>query len=162
MKKDNLFIFVLLSIFFIFKVNAWEEKDFEIFDAHDAIIKLKGPEATFYNVLEVEPNVSLDALNKAYRKISLKLHPDKTTDKKDRELFTQINIIIEILRDSNSRKRYDYFLKVGVPKWRGTGYYYSRYKPSIRFAGIAIIVGICVMQILLSWTNYYTKLYRIN
>ncbi|OUM61668.1 hypothetical protein PIROE2DRAFT_32618, partial [Piromyces sp. E2] len=143
-------------------VNAWEEKDFEIFDAHDAIIKLKGPEATFYNVLEVEPNASLDALNKAYRKISLKLHPDKTTDKKDRELFTQINIIIDILRDSNSRKRYDYFLKVGVPKWRGTGYYYSRYKPSITFAGIAIVVGICVMQILLSWTNYYTKLYRIN
>jgi len=46
---------------------------------------------------------------------------DKTTDKKDRELYTQINIIIDILRDKNSRKRYDYFLKVGVPKWRGTG-----------------------------------------
>lgn len=162
MKKYNIFIFLILSIIFICKVNAWEEKDFEIFDAHDAIIKLRGPEATFYNVLEVEPNASLDTLNKAYRKISLKLHPDKTTDKKDRELYTQINIIIDILRDSNSRKRYDYFLKVGVPKWRGTGYYYSRYKPSIKFAGIAIVVGICVMQIILSWTNYYTKLYRIN
>jgi len=46
---------------------------------------------------------------------------DKTTDKKDRELYTQINLIINILRDKNARKRYDYFLKVGVPKWRGTG-----------------------------------------
>jgi len=75
MKINNLFIFVLLSVLLIFKVKAWEEKDFEIFDAHDAIIKLKGPEATFYNVLEVEPNASLDTLNKAYRKVSLKLHP---------------------------------------------------------------------------------------
>lgn len=162
MKIKSLFILTLISFFFLCKVQAWEEKDFEIFDAHDAITKLLGPEATFYNVLNVEPNASLETLNKAYRKISLTLHPDKTTDKKDRELYTQINLIINILRDKNSRKRYDYFLKVGVPKWRGTGYYYSRYKPSIRFAGIAIVVGICAMQILLSWTNYYTKKYRIN
>jgi len=162
MKRNSILILVLLSLFFICNVFAWEEKDFEIFDAHDAITKLRGPDATFYNVLEVEPNASVDTLNKAYRKISLTLHPDKNTNKKDRELYTQINLIINILRDKNARKRYDYFLKVGVPKWRGTGYYYSRYKPSIKFAGIAIGVGICLMQILLSWTNYYTKKYRIN
>jgi len=162
MKINSFLILIIFFIIFLCKVQAWEEKDFEIFDAHDAITRLKGPDATFYNVLQVEPNASVDVLNKAYRKISLSLHPDKTTDKKDRELYTQINLIINILRDKNARKRYDYFLKVGVPKWRGTGYFFSRYKPSIRFAVIAIVSGICIMQILLSWTNYHTKKYRIN
>ena len=27
--------------------------------------------------------------------------------------------------------RYDFFYKNGVPKWRGTGYYYSRFRPGI-------------------------------
>lgn len=28
-------------------------------------------------------------------------------------------------------KRYDFFYKNGVPKWRGTGYYYSRFRPGL-------------------------------
>jgi hypothetical protein len=28
-------------------------------------------------------------------------------------------------------QRYDFFYKNGVPKWRGTGYYYSRYRPGL-------------------------------
>ena len=27
--------------------------------------------------------------------------------------------------------RYDFFYKNGVPRWRGTGYYYSRYRPGL-------------------------------
>lgn len=27
--------------------------------------------------------------------------------------------------------RYDFFYKNGVPKWRGTGYYYSRFRPGV-------------------------------
>jgi len=27
--------------------------------------------------------------------------------------------------------RYDFFYKNGVPKWRGTGYYYSRFRPGL-------------------------------
>lgn len=26
---------------------------------------------------------------------------------------------------------YDFFYKNGVPKWRGTGYYYSRFRPGL-------------------------------
>ena len=31
--------------------------------------------------------------------------------------------------------RYDFFYKNGVPKWRGTGYYYSRFRPGIGVRG---------------------------
>jgi len=75
MKINSFLILIIFFIIFLCKVQAWEEKDFEIFDAHDAITRLKGPDATFYNVLQVEPNASVDVLNKAYRKISLSLHP---------------------------------------------------------------------------------------
>lgn len=27
--------------------------------------------------------------------------------------------------------RYDFFYKNGVPKWRGTGYYYARFRPGV-------------------------------
>ena len=32
---------------------------------------------------------------------------------------------------SHERHRYDFFYKNGVPKWRGTGYYYSRFRPGL-------------------------------
>ena len=31
--------------------------------------------------------------------------------------------------------RYDFFYKNGVPKWRGTGYYYSRFRPGLGVSG---------------------------
>ncbi|KIW01331.1 hypothetical protein, variant [Verruconis gallopava] len=40
------------------------------------------------------------------------------------------------------RDRYDYFLKNGFPKWRGTGYYYSRYRPGTG----TVLVGLFVMM----------------
>lgn len=33
--------------------------------------------------------------------------------------------------------RYDFFYKNGVPAWRGTGYYYARYRPGI---GVRLVI----------------------
>lgn len=35
------------------------------------------------------------------------------------------------LRDDMYISSYDFFYKNGVPKWRGTGYYYSRFRPGL-------------------------------
>ena len=32
-------------------------------------------------------------------------------------------------------RSYDFFYKNGVPKWRGTGYYYSRFRPGLGVRG---------------------------
>lgn len=42
-----------------------------------------------------------------------------------------------------SRARYDHFLKNGFPKWKGTGYYYSRFRPGFGsvLMGLFIFVG---------------------
>lgn len=39
------------------------------------------------------------------------------------------------------RERYDYFLSNGFPKWRGTGYYYARFRPGL----LSVLVGLFVI-----------------
>lgn len=36
--------------------------------------------------------------------------------------------------------RYDHFYKNGVPRWRGTGYYYSRWRPGMT---VGIVDHVC-------------------
>ncbi|CAJ0767125.1 3651_t:CDS:10, partial [Entrophospora sp. SA101] len=57
--------------------------------------------------------------------------PDKNPDRDTKEKFSRLSSIGAILRNSESRERYNFFLKNGVPKWRGTGYYYSRHRPGL-------------------------------
>lgn len=45
--------------------------------------------------------------------------------------FARLGVIAAILRNGEKRKRYDFFYKNGVPKWRGTGYYYERFRPGL-------------------------------
>ncbi|KAL9131855.1 MAG: hypothetical protein Q9217_000301 [Psora testacea] len=46
------------------------------------------------------------------------------------ERYARLGIVTEILRGSG-RERYDFFLANGFPKWRGTGYYYARFRPGL-------------------------------
>ncbi|OCK82847.1 DNAJ domain-containing protein [Lepidopterella palustris CBS 459.81] len=44
--------------------------------------------------------------------------------------YQRLTVVVEILK-GESRERYDHFLKNGFPKWRGTGYYYARFRPGL-------------------------------
>ena len=50
--------------------------------------------------------------------------------KEANERYTRLPLVTAILRD-HRRERYDYFLRNGFPKWRGTGYYYARFRPGL-------------------------------
>ena len=50
--------------------------------------------------------------------------------KKASERYARLGVVTEILKGS-SRERYDYFLNNGFPSWRGTGYYYARFRPGL-------------------------------
>lgn len=115
--------------------------------------------------LGTRPSANQEEINKAYRKKSRLLHPDKVerafvaNASKDKsksqkqkgginvnkgpsrreidkvvkeatERSSRLNTVANILRGP-SRERYDHFLKNGFPKWKGTGYYYSRYRPGL-------------------------------
>ncbi|KAL1623589.1 hypothetical protein SLS56_008229 [Neofusicoccum ribis] len=166
----------LLLCVFASAVAAWTKEDHEIFRLRDEVVASEGPDATFYSFVGVSPSASQDEINKAYRKKSRQIHPDKarqaylqTYAKKDKpaaqkkpqsavrkqptakELrhfdkeasarFARLGVVANILRGPE-RERYDHFLKNGFPAWRGTGYYYSRFRPGLG----SVLFGLFVMM----------------
>ena len=171
---------LLLLAAFVAIAFAWSKEDHEIFRLNDEVQKSEGSNATFYSFLAIRPNAGPDEINKAYRKLSRTLHPDKARagwianynkpppvkktgakptvhvqkDKKPSQSeikkfnkeasarFERLSLVTNVLRGPE-RDRYDHFLKNGFPAWRGTGYYYERYRPGLWsvLAGLFIFIG---------------------
>lgn len=121
---------------------------------------------TFYEFLGVTPSATQDEINKAYRKKSKSLHPDKirqqltaertraqrdakknkksgvhvskpptkseikAAQKAASDRQARLSIVANVLRGPG-RERYDHFMANGFPVWKGTNYYYSRYRPGL-------------------------------
>jgi curved DNA-binding protein len=61
----------------------------------------------YYQTLGVERSVSREEIQKAYRKLARKYHPDINKDKDAEEKFKQINEAYEVLKNPEKRKKYD-------------------------------------------------------
>jgi curved DNA-binding protein len=69
----------------------------------------------YYKILGVEKNTGPDEIDKAYKKMARKYHPDLNQgDKKSEERFKDINEAHEVLKDPQKRKLYD---QLG-PNWQ--------------------------------------------
>uniref|UniRef100_A0A0W0FK88 J domain-containing protein n=1 Tax=Moniliophthora roreri TaxID=221103 RepID=A0A0W0FK88_MONRR len=155
-------VFGLLALL-VTLASAWEKEDHEIFDLVSAVEASEGKGTTFYSWLDVPPTASTAEIARAYRKLSMQLHPDKNPGKKKvHERFARLGVIATILRNPESRKRYDFFYKNGVPKWRGTGYYYSRFRPGLGTVILFLIVLTSGLQYLVQRMNYKRDLARIE
>ncbi|KAL8695519.1 MAG: hypothetical protein Q9218_000097 [Villophora microphyllina] len=60
--------------------------------------------------------------------------------KKASERQARLGVVAEILK-GEGRERYNYFLANGFPRWRGTGYYYARFRPGLG----SVLVGLFVV-----------------
>ena len=63
----------------------------------------------YYETLEVERTANDGQLKAAFRKLAMKLHPDKNTGDHTAEiLFKEINEAYEVLKDPDKRQRFDH------------------------------------------------------
>lgn len=67
------------------------------------------------------------------------------------ERYARLAGVVEILRGPE-RERYDHFVKNGFPKWRGTGYYYARFRPGLG----SVLLGLFLVG---GGGAHYTALY---
>ena len=62
----------------------------------------------FYKLLEIQPNSSKQEIKKAYRRLSMKYHPDKNPgDEEAADYYKKINRAYEVLSNDETREVYD-------------------------------------------------------
>lgn len=81
----------------------------------------------YYKTLGVSKDATQEEIQRAYRKLARKLHPDVNKSKDAEEKFKEINEANEVLKDPEKRKRYDTYghnWQAGTaeppPEWQGT------------------------------------------
>jgi len=73
----------------------------------------KAKRKDYYKILGVDKNAADSVIRKAYKKLSLKWHPDKNQNGTDEEkrkaekMFREINEAMGVLGDKNKRDKYE-------------------------------------------------------
>ncbi len=76
----------------------------------------------YYEILGVSKTATEEDIKKAYRKLAIQYHPDKNPgDKVAEEKFKEATEAYEILKDAQTRQRYDQFGHAGIGQGAGAG-----------------------------------------
>uniref|UniRef100_A0A669EVC7 DnaJ homolog subfamily C member 1 n=1 Tax=Oreochromis niloticus TaxID=8128 RepID=A0A669EVC7_ORENI len=132
-------------------LSAWDE-DLELLDLVEEIPQ------TFYQFLNVEQEASAAEIKKAYRRLSLILHPDKNKDENAEMQFRQLVAIYEVLKDEERRRKYDDILLNGLPDWRQPVFYYRRVRKMSNIElGFLLFLILTVGHYAVIWSIYLEK-----
>ncbi|XP_031629289.1 dnaJ homolog subfamily C member 1 [Contarinia nasturtii] len=154
MKLIGLFGFLTLIALNVANVSAWDQEELEIFDLVEEINQ------NFYTILKVDQQATSAEIRKAFRSLSVVLHPDKNDAEDANVQFRNLVSVYEVLKDTAKREKYNKVLKDGLPDWRSALYYYRRY----RKMGLAEMIGLVFViftigQYIVSWAVYAEKKY---
>ncbi|KAM7096474.1 dnaJ homolog subfamily C member 10 isoform 2-T3 [Ciconia maguari] len=90
------------------------------------VIVLVCTDQDYYSLLGVSKEASSREIRQAFKKLALKLHPDKNqNDPNAHENFLKINRAYEVLKDEDLRKKYDKYGEKGLDDQQQGGRYES-------------------------------------
>ena len=139
------------------ETSAFDQDELDIFDLVEEVNQ------NFYTYLELTENASTNEIRKAYRRLSLVLHPDKN-DAPDAGLkFRWLASIYEILKDPQKREVYNRVLVEGLPDWRSPVFYYRRMRKIGLLEGLAYLFVITtVFQYCIYWAHYWERKFTLK
>ncbi|KAG8051644.1 hypothetical protein GUJ93_ZPchr0001g32823 [Zizania palustris] len=73
----------------------------------EVVHQIKKHTRDYYQILGLEKDCTVEDVRKAYRKLSLKVHPDKNKAPGAEDAFKAVSKAFQCLSDAESRKRYD-------------------------------------------------------
>ncbi|XP_046390890.1 dnaJ homolog subfamily C member 1-like [Ischnura elegans] len=154
MEYYSSFLKLVLASTLLQMVSCWDSEDLEIFDLVEEV------NINFYQLLQVPEDSNATEIKKAFRKLSLVVHPDKN-DAPDADIqFRQLAAVYEVLKDNNKRSKYDLVLKNGLPNWHEAVYYYRRVrKMGLLEMMIILFVIVTLGQYIVCWAAYLEKKY---
>ncbi|KAI3756609.1 hypothetical protein L1987_56431 [Smallanthus sonchifolius] len=76
-------------------------------EEHVQVVRKIKRSTDYYEILGVDKSCSVEEVKKAYRKLSLKVHPDKNKAPGSEEAFKKVSKAFKCLSDDNSRRQYD-------------------------------------------------------
>uniref|UniRef100_A0A1B0AFH8 DnaJ homolog subfamily C member 1 n=1 Tax=Glossina pallidipes TaxID=7398 RepID=A0A1B0AFH8_GLOPL len=145
-------IFVICAL--LLSTEAWDTEELEIFDLVEEINR------NFYEFMGIIQNATSNDVKRAFRSLSIQLHPDKNPSEDANIQFRNLVSIYEVLKDPGKRGKYDKVLRDGLPNWKSALYYYRRMRKIGLYEAAGILfVFLTVGQYLFAWAAYVEKRY---
>lgn len=99
-----------------------------------------------YDILGVQRTADLKSIKKAYRKLSLTEHPDKSKATNATEVFRKISKAYEVLMGNESKALFDYYLDHPRDYFKVSGHHYMKNLPK---SDVRLVITLVLL--LISW-----------
>ncbi|XP_015187470.1 PREDICTED: dnaJ homolog subfamily C member 1 [Polistes dominula] len=154
MRVVLIFLGVVQFLDFFTLSVAWDNDELEVFDVVEEVNQ------NFYELMGLSQVANASEIKKAFRRLSLQLHPDKNAADNAEEQFRKLVAVYDVLRDPGKRQKYDNVLVNGLPNWRSAVYYYRHVrKMGLMEMSVILFLLITIGQYLLAWAAYFEKRY---